>query len=49
MPPYHPKYVEWESLWHKHLDPVFIGEEKDVAATCKAFNDDTNKLLQEKS
>ncbi|MFN8491337.1 MAG: extracellular solute-binding protein [Caldilineaceae bacterium] len=48
VPPYHPKYSQWESLWSKHLDPVFIGEQKDVAAACKALNEDTNKLLQEK-
>ncbi len=45
VPPYHPKYVEWESLWQKHMDPVFIGENSDVAAACNALNDDTNKLL----
>jgi len=47
VPPYHPKHVEWESLWKRYTEPLFIGEQKDVAAAMKAFNEDTNKLLQE--
>lgn len=46
VPPYHPKYVEWESLWTKHMEPVFIGDQKDVAAACKALNEETNALLK---
>ena len=47
VPVYHPRHVEWEALWSRYMEPLFIGENTDVAGTMKAFNEDTTKLLQE--
>ncbi len=45
-PDYHPQYQEWEStIYRVHLDPLWVGEQRDAAVACQAAHEATQAML----
>lgn len=43
--PWWPGYQEWEQLWKKWIDPIFIEGQPNVEGAVLGLHDDTNKFL----
>lgn len=46
-PPFHAKFAEFESLWRRYLDPVFITGQEDAKTACRKLQKEAQKLMDE--
>ncbi len=44
--PYFSKYQEWESIFRRHVELLYFGEELNAKKVCQKLHDDTNRFLE---